>query len=232
MRKRWYYLLLAAMMLLPTACDDDIKTFDTDMIEIPGNSGAIWVKDQDISQDDLKQAIDFAALVETMRLEYIKLMSNGYADSTLFCGIGNMSNTDNLVDAFTKLQMNSEEYEAALKRLQTANLLTPTVTRSTDISNLFKILTAAREETATVQEKVQAARLAAKVAVATAALYYPSMGRERQELLQMLKKATQGKTTWQDINTVVTNKTGANIKTALKDLFGDDARRATTSWAL
>ena len=223
MRKRWYYLLLAAMMLLPTACDDDIKTFDTDMIEIPGNSGAIWVKDQDISQNDLKQAIDFAALVETMRLEYIKLMSNGYADSTLFCGIGNMSNTDNLVDAFTKLQMNSEEYEAALKRLQTANLLTPTVTRGTDISNLFKILTAAREETATVQEKVQAARLAAKVAVATAALYYPSMGRERQELLQMLKKATQGKTTWQDINTVVTNKTGANIKTALKDLFGDDA---------
>ena len=47
-------------MLLPTACDDDIKTFDTDMIEIPGNSGAIWVKDQGVSQDDLKQAIEVA----------------------------------------------------------------------------------------------------------------------------------------------------------------------------
>ena len=66
MKKGYFYLLLAAMMLLPTACDDDIKTFDTDMIEIPGNSGAIWVKDQGVSQDDLRQAIDFAALVETI----------------------------------------------------------------------------------------------------------------------------------------------------------------------
>ena len=224
MKKGFYYLLLAAMMLVPTACDDDdIKKFDTDMIEIPGNSGAVWVQDQNVRLDDLKQALDFAALVETMRLEYVKLISNGYADSTLICGIGNTSDASGLVDAFTKLIANSETYEAALKRLQTADVLTPTVTRATDFSNLFKILTAAREETTAVQEKVLAARVAAKVAVATAAIYYQPTDQEHAELLQMLKKATQGKTTWQDINTVVTNKIGGNVKTTMKDILGDDA---------
>lgn len=153
----WKLMALLAMTLCIAGCSggDDSEEWEySDFIAVPATSGDTWVKADNITDDDITLLLDLGVKVEYMRLQFIKMLSNNFEGEGLFCGYGDKSDPDPIMRTYTDMMVKADEYEAATARLDAAGIMTLT-TRSTDVGNVKKILTAGREENEKELAKIQ-----------------------------------------------------------------------------
>lgn len=142
--------LLAALLLMVlfVACSSSSDS-DEDNIEIPfeqiPTSTTSAVKDFKMS--DIDALVELSLKMEGLRLQYAKMMSNGWTGE-LYSGPGKNTNGQKFYDYVADLLDNAEQYQAALKRLEDDGILTtPTVTRAfmLDFANWCYSLNAPKE---------------------------------------------------------------------------------------
>ena len=136
-RKSIYYWLLPVLALLAGACEEGENEEGGEAAssdygeeqfgEATPSSSAISAKDFDMS--DIDALVELSLKIEGLRLEYAKMMSNGWRGE-LFGGPGEFTNGSKFYDYYADLLDNQEAYILALNRLAEKGVLTsPTVTR-------------------------------------------------------------------------------------------------------
>ena len=123
MKRFFLWMLFPVLALFAGACGDD------DPIDIPDGyeenvNQAEW-RDNDIQMDDLDLLVDLAVKAENIRLEFAKMLSNGW-QGDLFSGTGDHSDPEPVMNVISALLANSDKYEAALAKLEQSGILTPT----------------------------------------------------------------------------------------------------------
>lgn len=156
--KRLLFLLFSVAMgtFLISSCgseNDENEGGNGSYVPVPETSTDTWVTDNDIKDEDMLLLTDLSVKIEYMRLELVKMLSNNFEGSKLFCGDGPKSNYDPTVETFTRLMADQDKYIAAIDRLEASNLMKPT-TRGY-IGNLKKIFTAGSKEGKRAQEEIQ-----------------------------------------------------------------------------
>lgn len=144
-------MVLPAVALFAGSCGDDDPVDTTGFAE---NTNQTEWKDGSLQVDDLDLLVDLAVKAEDIRLEFAKLLSDGW-QGDLFSGTGDHSDPDPVINVVCALLANSDKYEAALGKLEQSGVLTPTTVTRSPFSDIYKILTASRDVAKEEQEKVQ-----------------------------------------------------------------------------
>lgn len=145
-------MLTTIFVLSCNKADEDVSDDGSTFMEVQGVTDT-WVDADDIMDDDLQLLTDLSVKIEYMRLEFIRMLSNDFQNDKLFCGTGPKSNPDPAVETFTQLMANKDKYLAAIDRIESSTLMTPT-TRSNS-GNLKVIFNTGDEEGQAELERIQ-----------------------------------------------------------------------------
>ena len=145
--------MLTALTVSCGSDNDESEGGGETFVPVPETGGDTWVSDNDYTDDDLLLLTDLYVKVEYMRLEFIKMLSNNFEGSKLFCGDGSKSNYDPTIKTFTRMMVNEEKYKAALNRLEASSLMKPTTRGVT--SSLINIFKAFSSEGKRAQQEIQ-----------------------------------------------------------------------------
>lgn len=152
LKKLIQLMVLPAVAFFAGSCgDDDPVAFDDGYREAASQTE--W-KGNDVDMDDLDLLVDLAVKAEDIRLEFAKLMSNGW-QGDLFSGTGDYSDPEPVMNVISALLANSDKYEAALAKLEQSGILTPTTVTRSPFSDIFTIFTTSRDAAKEEQDKVQ-----------------------------------------------------------------------------
>ena len=132
MKKTFFLIsMLAALSTLPllTACsteDKEESNKGTNFEQIPHTTN---ITAKDFKMSDIDALIELSLKMEGLRLQYAKMMSDGW-QGELFGGAGRNTSGIKFYTYVTDLLEKADQYQQALKRLETDGILTkPTVTR-------------------------------------------------------------------------------------------------------
>ena len=132
MKKTFFLIsMLATLTTLPllTACsmeDKEESNKGTNFEQIPHTTN---ITAKDFKMSDIDALIELSLKMEGLRLQYAKMMSDGW-QGELFGGAGRNTSGIKFYTYVTDLLEKADQYQQALKRLETDGILTkPTVTR-------------------------------------------------------------------------------------------------------
>jgi len=140
----WATLLLMSLFVGCSGGDSDEGDVAIPFETIPTSTTSAA---KDFKMNDIDALVDLSLKMEGLRLQYAKMMSNGWTGE-LYSGPGKNTNGQKFYDYVADLLDNAEQYQAALKRLETDGILTsPTVTRGLmlDFANWCYSLNAPKE---------------------------------------------------------------------------------------
>ena len=138
-KNKSFILLFMTMVLLSgmvTACSDSDSETEgiEDAFSFEVSSSVTTSRAKDFKMSDIDVLANVALKMEGIRLEYAKMMSNGW-NNELYSGPGKYTDGTKFFDYLTDLLDNSDAYYEALDRLEKDGVLsTPTVTRGTGIA--------------------------------------------------------------------------------------------------
>ena len=122
------FALLGIMLLTGCSKSDDNSSGGAEGDWAGWGTGSYSSLRKDVNMSDMETLVEYAAKVENLKLQTIKLFSKNW-EGELFCGDMSDADPDKVLTLLTELLDNQQRYEQAFSQLEASGVLTSVTTR-------------------------------------------------------------------------------------------------------
>ena len=122
------FALLGIMLLTGCSKSDDNSSGGSESDWAGWGTGSYSSLRKDVNMSDMETLVEYAAKVENLKLQTIKLFSKNW-EGELFCGDMTDADPDKVLTLLTELLDNQQRYEQAFSQLEASGVLTSVTTR-------------------------------------------------------------------------------------------------------
>ena len=122
------FALLGIMLLTGCSKSDDNSSGGAEGDWAGWGTGSYSSLRKDVNMSDMETLVEYAAKVENLKLQTIKLFSKNW-EGELFCGDMTDADPDKVLTLLTELLDNQQRYEQAFSQLEASGVLTSVTTR-------------------------------------------------------------------------------------------------------
>jgi len=129
------FALLGIMLLTGCSKSDDNSSGGSEGDWAGWGTGSYSSLRKDVNMSDMETLVEYAAKVENLKLQTIKLFSKNW-EGELFCGDMTDADPDKVLTLLTELLDNQQRYEQAFSQLEASGVLTSVTTDGHPVFNI------------------------------------------------------------------------------------------------